>query len=289
VRKGIIVAGGENTRLYPTTRAVSKQLLPIYDKPMIYYPLATLMSAGIRDFLIIVRPRDRDNFWLLLENGSDLGISITYAEQEKANGIAEALRIGGTFIGEDPVALILGDNLFHGHGLVDLMAKADGRNTGATVFAKRVDEPEHYGVVLLDDAGRALELHEKPTTFVSNMAVTGLYFYDADAVNIAWDIQPSERGELEITDVNRVYLDRQQLNVERLDEDFLWLDTGTPDALAEATKIIKGIVQSQNSRVGCVEAIAFEKGYIDAEDIVRISKGIGSGSYSQHLSRLLGP
>jgi glucose-1-phosphate thymidylyltransferase len=286
MRKGIIMAGGENTRLYPTTLAVSKQLLPVYDKPMIYYPLATLMQAGIRDILLIVKPRDLDTFQGLLGDGSQLGLSISYATQEVALGIADAFRIGKSFIDQQSVAFILGDNLFHGHGLTDLMVKADQRESGATIFATQVADPERYGVVQFDTDGNALSLTEKPPVPVSDWAVTGLYFYDSEVVSIAESLVPSARGEIEITDVNIHYLNSNQLRVERLDEGFLWLDTGTPDALAQATAIVQGIEQRQNSRIACLEQIAYERGWIDLDQVHLRATALGSSAYGRHLANL---
>jgi glucose-1-phosphate thymidylyltransferase len=286
MRKGIVMAGGENTRLYPTTLAVSKQLLPVYDKPMIYYPLATLMQAGIRDILLIVRPRDLETFERLLQDGSQFGLCISYATQEVALGIADAFRVGKAFIDHQSVALILGDNLFHGHGLADLMVSADRKDSGATIFATQVADPERYGVVQFDSDGKALSLIEKPRAPVSNWAVTGLYFYDSDVVSVAESLVPSPRGEIEITDVNIHYLGKQELSVERLDEGFLWLDTGTPDALAQATAIVQGIEQRQNSRIACLEQLAFERGWIDLDQVHLRASQLGSSAYGRHLANL---
>jgi glucose-1-phosphate thymidylyltransferase len=280
------MAGGENTRLYPTTLAVSKQLLPVYDKPMIYYPLATLMQAGIQEILLIVKPQDITLFQRLLNDGSELGLSISYATQEQAVGIADAFRVGKHFIDDQSVALILGDNLFHGHGLSALMAAADRRETGATVFATQVADPERYGVVQFDNNGNALSLIEKPEVPVSDWAVTGLYFYDANVVSIAESLKPSARGEIEITDVNIHYLRQGQLRVELLDEGFLWLDTGTPDALAQATAIVQGIEQRQNSRIACLEELALDRGWIDLDMVHLRASRLGSSAYGRYLASL---
>ncbi|TMK00061.1 MAG: glucose-1-phosphate thymidylyltransferase RfbA [Alphaproteobacteria bacterium] len=260
--KGIILAAGMGTRLYPVTTVVSKQLLPVFDKPMIYYPLSILMFAGVRDILIITPPQDQPLFSRLLGDGSDLGLHLTYATQDQPRGIADAFIMGSDFIGSDRVALVLGDNIFYGHGLQAELAQATARLSGATVFGYIVQSPEHYGVIELDSAGRALSIEEKPTRPKSNVAVTGLYFYDNNVVRIASSLKPSARGELEITDVNRVYMERGELFVQVLGRGFAWLDTGTHASLAEASHFIKILEERQGTRVACPEEIALRLGYM---------------------------
>jgi glucose-1-phosphate thymidylyltransferase len=285
--KGIVLAGGSGTRLYPLTRAVSKQLVPVYNKPMIYYPLSTLMLAGIRDVLIITTPEDQAAFRRLLHEGKDLGLRIEYAEQPAPEGIAQAFVIGRDFIGRDRVALALGDNIFYGHGLPQDLARAAARARGATVFAYWVRNPERYGVVELDRRGRAVGLEEKPRHPRSSYAVTGLYFYDNDVVEIAAALRPSARGELEITDVNRAYLARRRLHVEVLGRGIAWLDTGTHEALLQASTFIQTIEERQGLMVACLEEIAFRLGWITAADVARIAEPMRRNAYGEYLLRLL--
>ena len=284
--KGIILAGGSGTRLAPVTLTISKQLLPIYDKPMIYYPLAALMLAGIRDILIISTPRDLPQFEALLGDGGGFGISLSYAEQPSPDGLAQAFLIGREFVGRDSVALVLGDNIFFGAGLGGVLRSAAGEQVGATVFAYHVDDPQRYGVVSFDRAsGRALDLAEKPASPASNWAVTGLYFYDNDVLDIAREVKPSPRGELEITDVNRAYLQRGDLRVVRLGRGYAWLDTGTHDSLHEASAFVRTIERRQGMKVMAPEEIAFDLGYLDAEALLRAADRMGSSDYAAYLRR----
>ena len=282
-RKGLILAGGLGTRLYPVTTVVSKQLLPVFDKPMIYYPLATLMFAGIRDILIITNPNDRHLFERLLGDGVELGLQFTYAEQEHPRGLADAFLVGADFIGRDSVALILGDNIFYGHTLPELLARAIRRKPGATIFGYVVSSPEAYGVVEIDASGRAISIEEKPAKPKSNIAATGLYFYDNDVVSIASSLKPSARGELEITDVNRTYLERGQLHVEILGRGFAWLDTGTHSSLVEASHFVQILEQRQGMRIACPEEIALRLGYISLDQFAELAERCAKSSYGQYL------
>lgn len=284
--KGIVLAGGAGSRLHPVTKVVSKQLLPVYDKPMLYYPLSTLLLAGVEDILIITTPHDQPLFRQLLGDGSQWGVNISFAVQPSPDGIAQAFLIGREFIGNDPVALVLGDNIFYGHDLSRRAAAAAARPSGASVFAYWVQDPERYGVVSFDADGRATEVVEKPTQPKSNWAVTGLYFYDNDVVSIAQSIRPSPRGELEITDVNAAYLQRGDLWVEKMGRGFAWLDTGTHDSLAEASEFIRILERRQGLKVACLEEIALRKGFITAEDVLRQADSYGKSSYALYLRRV---
>jgi glucose-1-phosphate thymidylyltransferase len=285
-RKGIVLAGGSGTRLHPMTYVTSKQLLPVYDKPMIYYPISTLMLARVREILIITTPHDLPRFRELLGDGADWGVSFSYAAQPRPEGLAQAFTIGADFVGGHSSALVLGDNLFYGHGLTELLAAASDRTQGATVFAYAVSDPERYGVVSFDGDRRAVTIEEKPTHPKSHWAVTGLYFYDSDVVNIAANIKPSARGELEITDVNKVYLERGALSVECMGRGFAWLDTGTPESLLEASEFVRTMEKRQDSRINCPEEIAYINGWIDAAQLRKLGERLGKSAYGGYLRRL---
>jgi glucose-1-phosphate thymidylyltransferase len=287
--RGIVLAGGMATRLHPITRAVSKQLLPVYDKPMIYYPLSVLMIAGLRDILLVSTPDDLPQFRKLLGDGSQWGIALSYAAQERPDGIARALIIGADFLAGGSACLILGDNLFYGGGLTPLLLRAGARRHGATVFAYRVSDPQRYGVVAFDREGRASSLEEKPAHPKSSYAVTGLYFYDGEASELARRLKPSARGELEITDLNRVYLERGELTVERMGRGIAWLDTGTPDALLQAANFVRIVELRQGLKIACLEEVAFSLGYIDAVQLLALAKPIAQTDYGRYLRQLAEP
>ncbi|MDG4596968.1 MAG: glucose-1-phosphate thymidylyltransferase RfbA [Candidatus Contendobacter sp.] len=285
--KGIILAGGSGTRLHPLTLTVSKQLMPVYDKPMIYYPIATLLLAAVRDILVITTPRDQEAYQTLLGDGSQWGVNFQYAVQPSPDGLAQAFLIGETFIGRDPACLILGDNIYYGQGLSAVLRRAASRERGATVFGYYVRDPERYGVVSFDASGRAMDIEEKPKKPKSNYAVTGLYFYDNDVVNVAKNIQPSPRGELEITDVNKVYLERGALNVEVLGRGYAWLDTGTHESLLAAAHFVQVVEQRQGLKVACPEEVAWRMGLIDDAQLTRLAEPLAKSGYGQYLFELL--
>ena len=285
--KGIVLAGGSGTRLYPMTLGVSKQLMGLYDKPMIYYPISTLMSAGIREILIITTPEDATNFRRLLGDGSQLGVRFTYAEQARPEGIAQAFILGADFIGNDNVALVLGDNVFFGQGLSGHLTAAVAQESGATVFGYRVKDPERYGVVEFDESGRALSVEEKPSVPRSHVAVTGLYFYDNQVIDIARQLEPSPRGELEITDVNACYLEAGTLNVQLLGRGMAWLDTGTHESMLQASNFIQAVQERQGQMVACLEEIAYQRGFIDAEQVLRLAQSMAKNAYGEYLIQLV--
>lgn len=285
--KGIILAGGSGTRLHPMTQVLSKQLMPVYDKPMIYYPLTTLMLAGIREVLIISTPRDTPSFQALLGDGSKWGMSISYEVQASPDGLAQAYVIGADFVAGSPSALILGDNIYYGHGMTDLFAGATKRTDGATVFAYHVQDPERYGVVEFDAQMRAISIEEKPEKPRSPWAVTGLYFYDQDVVDIAANLTPSARGEYEITDVNKIYLERGKLSVEIMGRGYAWLDTGTPDSMLEAAEFVRTLEKRQGFKIACPEEVAFERGLIDVNELERLAVALGKSSYASYLKSVL--
>ena len=286
-RKGIILAGGSGTRLYPVTHAVSKQLMPIYDKPMVYYPLTTLMLTGIRDVLLISTPKDTPTFEQLLGDGSQWGMTIQYAVQPSPDGLAQAFVIGRDFVGNGPSALVLGDNIFYGHDLEPQLKRANASQTGATVFAYHVQDPQRYGVVAFDANRKALSIEEKPVQPTSNFAVTGLYFYDNQVLDMARDLKPSPRGELEITDINKLYLAREQLTVENMGRGYAWLDTGTHDSLLEASQFIATLQKRQGLMVACPEEIAWRAGWISAQDVLRLAAPLAKSGYGQYLNSLV--